>query len=356
MAKDGRNKGKAGTCPSKSPVLPCQQRFISGRFDKPQVKCGDRVGLVAAAVNIPDGTTTTFNIKQYGRGTQVATESAKLKNWLVTKKYWISKKVFRGWAPPDVVFKVSAGGTSAMSDNKLKFYKYPDFAAYTWSVTRNAPNHGINYVVKGKYDIEFKNSVLIITVKIKLLNFAGKQLPAGAGLPPLKTDKSDPPKYVPVSNKKKRSMKLDIESKLSGKWLLHRDQCLRGPHCKCLKNRECCKFKVKIKVEFVENNPHHEVNLFWGSNIQVDAKNWGRKKWRANDYAHETGHLLGWYDEYDGPGNRGAIAPASDRPPWKKNRVKGIMNVGLQVPKVYYRDFKGQFRLKTSEPWELVKK
>jgi len=337
-----------------SPELPCKEKAISGRFDRLVAKCGDKVGLIASGTNIPDDSKVTFAIRHFTKGTKVATEHATMRGGLVSKKEWVTKKAFDGWSPPTIDFRVSAAGASADSMNRLRIYNYPDFAPYTKSITRNSTNHGINYQWDSKFDVEFKDSVLTITVKIKLINYKGKQ--RRRGKPPLWKDKAG--NYVPVNAKTKQRLKRSAEKLLSGKWLLHRDQCLRGSRCKCRKNRECCKFKIKVRVMFVESGQHHEVNLFIGKNpYTVNSEDWGRVPWDNLDYGHEVGHLLGCYDEYDRKGARGAIAPPSDRPPWRRNRPGSLMHAsGKRIPKVYYRIFKGEFRLKTSEPWELVRK
>jgi hypothetical protein len=71
----------------------------------------------------------------------------------------------------------------------------------------------------------------------------------------------------------------------------------------------------------------------------------------SNAFAHEVGHLLGWYDEYP----TGACGPV----PWKNERKNAIMYFAgpyTTVPQLYYQDFKGEFRLKTDEPWDFVSK
>ena len=354
MTNGVRKRGRPGICTAGSPVLPCQQQKLAGRFDRLVAKCGDKVGLIASGANIPDGTRVTFAIRQYTKGVQVATERATMKSLLVTDKHWVTKKTFKGWEPPHVDFQVSTGGASADSMNRLRIHQYPDFASYPWSRRYNVTNRGINYQWDSKFDVEFKDSVLTITVKIKLTNYKGKQ--RRRGKPPLWKDRAG--NYVPVDAKTKQRLKRSAEKLLSGKWLLHRKNCERGTHCNCQVSRQCCKFKIKVRVMFVESGQHHEVNLFIGKNpYTVNSEDWGRVPWDNLDYGHEVGHLLGCYDEYDRKGARGAIAPPSDRPPWRRNRPGSLMHAsGKRIPKVYYRIFKGEFRLKTSEPWELVRK
>jgi hypothetical protein len=91
-------------------------------------------------------------------------------------------------------------------------------------------------------------------------------------------------------------MKADIEGKLSRKINLYRKNCAFGDACACPK-------PIVVVVDFVESGQHHEVNLYQGPG-RANAMNWTREKTRDNSWAHETGHLLDWYDEYAG----GAVA------------------------------------------------
>jgi hypothetical protein len=140
-------------------------------------------------------------------------------------------------------------------------------------------------------------------------------------------------------------MKTDIEGKLSNKHFFHRERCRRAGSCSCPRQRGCCKIRVRVVVRFVESGQHHEVNLFQGPG-QANAGNWTRVKTRANSYAHETGHLLGWYDEYSG----GATGPA---PRWQVQSGV-VMASGLRVPAEYYWDFRDWLRSKVSEPWTVM--
>ena len=333
-------KGKpgGGQCVA-SLVGVCPEPSISGRFDDMVAKCGDRIGLEADAENIPDGTKTTFRIRQYLKGVPIKTETFHLKE-LKVRKSWITKKVFKGWNPPTADFEVSADGVTAASENTYQIYQYNDFGSFTVTIPRIFRKNGvIKAQWTGAYDMEFYDGVLIITTKIKLINRQGF---FGHPLSPV---------GPPVSNTKKQQMKHDIESKLSQKWVLHREKCLRGKHCDCKTEPQCCKFPIKIQVEFVETGHHHEVDLFLGQH-PADSNNWTRTRYRTNSWAHETGHLLGWYDEYPA----GATGSYGD---WRTNRPNAIMNAGLQVPQQYYEAFRAEFKRKlaavqTDEPWKLV--
>ena len=145
----------------------------------------------------------------------------------------------------------------------------------------------------------------------------------------------------------KATMKADVEAKLTDKWLLHRKNCKRGARCDCPVDAACCKIPVKIAVEFVESSQHHDVNL-WSGRGRANSGNFTLQKTRDNSWAHETGHLLGWYDEYAGG--------ATGSPPrWLPNAATHVMNAGAVVPKTYYVDFSDWVAAKEGESFGMVK-
>jgi hypothetical protein len=333
-AKKGANKRPRNKAKQKS--LPCQQKKIKGRFDKVEVKCGSPVGFEADATNIADGKMAKFQLCLLPRQKTVLTVKRPLKTSKVRGLNWISKKLSNSWPAKELDFRVSADDVSSRSENQLKFHRYSNQASET--KTFNCAS-GI-YGWTGKFDVEFKNGLLIITIKIKLVNRKGNK-PAG-------TAAALPAVGPAVSKKVKQNMKRDIQSKLTGKWLLHRGQCQRAEKCKCPIKRKCCKFRVRINVQFVEAGQHHTVNLFRGKS-SANSNNWTRIKLRKNSWAHETGHLLGWYDEY-------ATGATGSPPRWKSVRAGAVMNTGLKVPAEYYWDFRDWYKGKTGEDWKLVKK
>lgn len=352
MGNGGSRRRVGGT------VQPCPQRHIEGWFvsqaeARSAIKCGDRIELCANSSDLPAGTPVAYRIKQCpanGRLVQnLRAVLAAVPRGAQVDKAWISRKNFRGWDDNCINFIVSGGGATADSQNERTFHRYADVAAETKTLPRDVTNHGHRYVWTGKYTIAFTNFEVVITVKIKLNNRQGPQPARGVALPAI---------GPAVDAATKRRIKQSAERILSQRWVLHRDNCQRGSRCSCNINNQCCKFKVRVVVQFVEAGAHHTVDLFQGRNrYSVNSGAWGRVPWDHLDYGHEIGHLLGWYDEYDSAGARGAIAPADKRPPWQRNRNGAIMHCsGRAVPKFYYNDFKDWLRAKTGEPWELVRR
>jgi len=314
------------------PAPPGPQVSLACNFNKTNPKCGDDILLQAQATNIPDGASILFTLKSLADNKTIRTDSARLSGSRAEKS-WRVQKPTDDWPTPEIDLAASGGGATAASSNKVTIYKYPDFAGETKTF---ACASGI-YGWTGKFDIEFKAFEVRITIKIKLVNRLGPKPAAGGAMPAAGPS---------VSDADKSSMKQDIEGKLTEKWIMHRDDCQRGAGCSCPRGRGCCKFKVKTTVEFVEAGEHHVVNLFQGRG-QANSGNWTRVKTRANSWAHETGHLLGWYDEYA----TGAVGTA---PRWIANNPGAVMNTGLAVPRTYYWDFRDWIKTKTGEDWELI--
>jgi hypothetical protein len=307
-------------------------KALKVRFDKGEARCGDVVTAMAQATEIPDGTKVEFELNT-GKGTAIVTLSESLLA-AQARKPWESKKLSDDWSDAKVILKGSAGGVSATADSELEIKKYANIA----SATKTIPCKSSHWGWDGKFDIELKDGVIHVTTKVKLINRQGAK--------PGPTD-AMPAAGAAVSDADKAAMVADIEGKLTDKNYLHREKCARSDKCDCPRSRACCKLTVQIHVQFVESGEHHTVNLFQGAG-RANATNWTRTKTRDNSWAHETGHLLGWYDEY----STGAVGAA---PRWEPNRTTAIMNVGLEVPPEYYQDFGAWVGAQVAESWKALK-
>lgn len=342
-AAEEEDGGNNSTAVSATPV--CDEepeeepKKIEGKFDKETARCGDEINLIANSTNIPDGGKVTYSIRSLCDSSTLESVEGTLSGSSSTDCL-VVKKASGDWEGADFDFKLDAAGVSGTSSNQFTVEKYEDIAVETktFDCRSRGASGTRNYRWKGAFDAESKDGLVTITTKIKLLNRSGaKPTIRGAALPAVGT---------PVSDTDKAAMKADIESKLSAKSIMHRDDCSRGSTCDCSKDYGCCKQKVKVVVEFVESGQHHEVNLFQGAG-RANASNWTRVKTRANSWAHETGHLLGWFDEY----SSGAIGSS---PRWKNSNSTAVMSTGLVVPAEYYWDFRDWLKGKTGEDWELI--
>jgi hypothetical protein len=361
MGSGGRRR-RCGPRAHGSATEPCPVRSITGRFDALIVKCGQPVGLEADGSNIPDGTTTRFSIRHFASDTMGARQAGsdrniarvqdRLRSGQVRGREWVAKKVFEGW-DRTIDFRVSAGGASADSENRLNIYQYPNITWPVQTMARSGTSRGgTTYSWTAKFEQAFTDKKFIVTVKLKLVNRAGRMPRRQTDpLPAIQTDGTGSP--VPVDDRTKRRLKRSIESFLSDRWVIHRLRCRRGRRCNCRKTRECCKFRILVRVQFVETGQHHEVNLFQGSSSWMCSDWWCRVPPGANAYAHEVGHMLGWYDEYPTGAN-----DTSSGTSWRRSRAGAIMSyagAGRLAPRLYYEQFRAAFAgRRHSEPWELL--
>jgi outer membrane protein OmpA-like peptidoglycan-associated protein len=306
--------------------------IVSCKFSKDKVYCGDEVKITAETNGIAGGDSIQICVEKMSDKSNILFSQNSISQ-NKTSTDWISKKTGPAWNGPEVSAAAASSSMKLYSTVNLAFKSY---GPYTKSTKTLNCASGI-YGWTGKFDIEVKNRRIYVNIKIKLINRLGQKPAAGAALPPV---------GPAVSAADKTSMKNDIESKLSGKRRMHRHLCKRGAACDCDPSNKCCKIPVTVDVNFVESGEHHTVNLFQG-NAQANATNWTRVKTRANSWAHETGHLLGWYDEYVG----GAVGSA---PRWKAPNNTAVMSSGLKVPKEYYWDFRDFIKNKSGEAWDIL--
>jgi hypothetical protein len=318
------NSGPDASTACGSEVAGCpQHKSISGSFKEPAVKCGDKAHVLANGVQIAEGANTSFAISRVRDHSALKTVSAPMNGQVVRDLQWSPQRPADWRKGDEFEFDVSADGETAKSSNKFKFTEYPNAGPET--KTFNCTSGSFAWT--GKFDIAFADDVITVTVKIKLVNRLGAKPAAGAALPAVGDA---------VTDADKNSMKADIEGKLSEKVKLYRKNCQFGAACSCPK-------PIKIVVQFVESGEHHSVNLFQGEG-RANATNWTRVKTRPNSWAHETGHLLAWYDEYTG----GAVGTT---PRWKANEPANVMNEGLTVPPEYGWDFRDWYAGKSGEDW-----
>jgi hypothetical protein len=318
------NQGPKANAPCDSPVMPCAaKKSIVGKFTEASAKCGDAANVEADGVLISEGAATSFSITRVRDGLNVDTVNAPMGGLKVRLAKWKLKRPAGHLKNDTFTFEVSADGASSKSSNQFIFSEIPDQASETKTIACTSGVFGWT----GKFDIKYLNDTVYVTVKIKLQNRSGPK-PESGGANPAIGD--------PVTDADKLAMRTDVEGKLSSKVKLIRTACGFGAACTCEK-------PIKIAVEFVESGEHHLVNLFQGAG-RANATNWTRVKTRENSWAHETGHLLGFYDEYTG----GATGVA---PRWLANEPANVMNVGLTVPPNYGWDFRDWMTAKTGESW-----
>lgn len=331
---------------------PCggERQLINARWREETVKCGDLAGMLADTVNIPAGTSATFTLKRVSDSSTIGTENGSTEASSVTKT-WVSKKPSEVWNGAEVKFTVAAAGLQADSqDPQLSFHRYPDIARASISGRMSSTNsEGSNFGWDKKVFAEFTDRELILTVKVHLLNRTESkpQQDKKESYSDYSTRCSAVPVGDPVSDDAKQNMKDTIEGVYRDQLFLHRHACLRGDRCDCDTGYKCCKFKVQVHVEFVETTGSmiHEVNLWPGSD-RADSNNWFREESRpGKSWAHETGHLMGFYDEY----RTGATGSA----PWRPSVPASLMGSGTDVYDYHMEEFRAWYSTNGGEEFDL---
>jgi hypothetical protein len=306
-----------------SPPPAAIQKAVAGRFTQASVKCGDPGHVQADGTNIAEGATTTFTVRPSAGGEALATVSAAMNGQAVRGLDWRPRRPRRAARGDTYEFVVEADGQRAVSSNRFSFHEYPAVDPETVTLARRSGRFGWT----GRYSIKFGSDHVTVSVKIRLVNRLGAKPEPGEAQPPIGD---------PVSPADKAAMKADIESKLSQKVSLYRSACRFGTDCSC-------PVPVRVLVSFVESGEHHVVDLYQG-NAQANALQWTRIRTRDNSWAHETGHLLGWFDEYP----TGAVGPT---PRWQSSAPTHVMSTGTTVPPEYAWDFRDWYASKSGEGW-----
>jgi hypothetical protein len=315
---------------------------LAARWRTTPIKCGDEVVLEAETENVEAGTDATFHVKKLSDGAEVASGTGKVTGNAASHT-WQSKKPSSDWpAGHELGLSVDAAGVTHQG-GEAAFHHYPPIAHQTRVHHRNPVGFR---AFDGRYTIEFtEKRQLTVVVRVKLINKQGAR-------PAREADYGTVANGPAVADADKATMKAAIQKILSKRLDLHRKGCKREDGCDCPRENTCCKLEVVVKVRFVEDHAHHTVNL-WPGSARADCENWHVVESRPGlSWAHEVGHLLGWYDEYPG----GAHAPPADNANgrWLADRPRGIMGPGSIVYWDHLEDIRYWFVGKTGEQWRLI--
>ncbi|MBM4330025.1 MAG: hypothetical protein FJ117_02175 [Deltaproteobacteria bacterium] len=330
---------------------PCgEPQLINARWREETVKCGDEAGMLAETVNIPAGTDATFTLKRTSDNGTITSETSNTQPSSVTGT-WISQKPSDTWNGAEVKFTAAAAGLRADSrDAQLSFHRYANIAQATISGRMASTNReGKNFGWDKKVHIEFTDRQMVLTVKVHFLNRTQPR--------PERGKKEEPADYrtrceaVPIGGPVPEDVKQNIKNTIEGVYReqlhLHRHDCRRGNACNCNLRYQCCKFKVEVRAEFVETSGDmiHEVNL-WPGSARANSNHWHRIESRpGKTWAHELGHLMGFYDEYP--------EGATGSPPWQPDVEDSLMGSGTDVYDYHLEEFRSWFCTQSSEQFDL---
>jgi len=307
-------------------------------WDKADCCCGDEVALSLETENL-EGLSVTLNIvRKCGKPKAIGTIAAKIAGEASNPK-WLAR---RGPYQKTVKLEAKAAGIGGpkKSSNELEVKAPTDTKETIGPTTRTTPkfvkqnipgigqtwvNSGTNYGWNLCYEIKLEKGQVIVTKKIDF----------------------DPQVGASATKKKKSKWKKQIENIWDNKFKLHRTDCKRRDSCDC-GVWGCCLFPIRVRCEWGSGHGD-KVELHAGAN---DANGWGSGKWWYSHTwweatknvpttvrAHEFGHLIGMFDEYE--------AGACDAARRYTNEPSSIMNVGSRVYFRHMKEFQDWFHGKT---------
>lgn len=267
--------------PEQPPEYSCgQTRWIDA-----SKYCGDNARLECTITGGPPDGSATVEILHPTSGSVIQTISAQLTGGRV-EATWVAKAQTANWRTDQIRFRVRAAGLTCTSSNAFTFRARPTTGTINQDFMRGCPNGSQHRTI---YDLKLEANRVLQTLKIQAW--------------------SDP--AVPQATR--TAFQVEAESRAQTVWnngfrnkKFHRHNCRRGASCNC--TFDCCKAGYRLDVRFVSSGQHRRVKVIpqpnpaaptIGSWCRYDDSEWGYPaKALTSTYAHETGHMLGLYDEY----------------------------------------------------------
>jgi hypothetical protein len=349
--------------PVAAPTQPCSSpppgtdppALINARWQETEVKCGDNATMLADTQRIPAGEAATFTVKQVSDSSTVDTVNSTTGASSIQGTE-VARKPTDDWAPapdllPELKFTVAAHGLTADSaDPQLALHRYANIRRRNFNQHMTSGVYGWERRVR----VELTDRVLIIHVPIKVKNRSAARPVRAAGESDAAFDtRCEAVAFAELTAAEKRSFRGKIERVFRHKKALHRHRCTGGCGHQCA--RKCCKFEIKVIVDFYNSTnatPASVVNLWpGGAGDRPNAANWF-KAHTGPVFAHEVGHLMGFYDEYDYNPH-----PAWGPAPWRHPHAGHVMDdYGGRLANYYFQIYATWLAnsARTGEPWDVV--
>jgi hypothetical protein len=326
----------------------------------------------ARTQNIAAGTEATFTIKKIADNSTLATQTASTGASSV-EATWVSQKPSDDWGNAEIKFSVAAGGVSANSEgDQLSFHQYADIASVYInqyiSSTPDAVNHPtVRYGWYQKVEVELDDGVLKIHVPIIVTR--------RQGMPPKRRKREDYGTWRERCNSAtmvgdgnlsaadKTAYKDLIEGIYRRQMALHRTGCGRHSEdagCPDRCSRKCCRLEIEVVVDLHDRGTYPnatEVNL-WQGEGRANSSNWYTGDWQPAErrnyaFAHEVGHLMGFFDEYE-HSTPPAWGPAGSS--WQHPNAGALMDYGTRLETYYFDEYATWLgdASRTGEGWAVV--
>lgn len=352
--------------PVAAPTQPCSSpppgteppALINARWQETEVKCGDNATMLADTQRIPAGEPATFTVKQVSDSSTLDTVNSTTSASSVQGAE-VARKPTDDWAPPpdllpELKFTVAAAGLTADSaDPQLALHRYANIRRRNFNRNMTSVGAVANYGWERRVKVELTDRVFIIHVPIKVKKRSANKpaQAAGEGGAAFAT-RCEAIAFTELTAAEKRRFRRKIESKFRQKRALHRHRCTGDCGHQCA--RKCCKFEIKVVVDFYNSTnatPASVVSLWpGGADPRADSANWFAPDDDAV-FAHEVGHLMGFYDEYNPDGAWGAA-------PWRHTHPGYLMgpDTGRRLAPYYFQVYATWLgaSARTGEPWDVV--
>jgi hypothetical protein len=265
-----------------------------------QAYCGDNANLQVTVTPTPPDGNVSVNVMDNAAGNSVATLTGAMTGGKA-QLTWMAKAYSANWRTDKVTFSatVSSVGASGNSSNQFTFKNRPTAAWET--VSQASPQPGNGFGPPGeRYDRTLEANQVHLKLKFRTQAHT---------LPCTYYNCNTGTAGAALDTTKQASAKTLIETVwnngFSGKHF-HRTGCGRGNTCDC--TYDCCKVVFQLEVVFVTSGENVLITIH-PQNPPTQAQiacsmGWGGADWAdppfdpGSAYPHETGHVLGQYDEY----------------------------------------------------------
>lgn len=275
--------------------------------------CGDNVNLQVTCTPTPPNGNVSINVMDKATGNSLTTLTAAMTAGSA-QATWVAKAYSANWRTDQVTFSATVTTVNAvgMSSNQFTFKNRPTAGWET--VSQASPQPGNGFGPPGeRYDRTLEANQVHYKIKFR-------------------TQAHTLPCTYYNCNTGKAGAALDATKQANAKTLIetvwnngfssmhfHRTGCQRGKTCNC--TYDCCKVGFHLDIVFVDSGENvlitiHPQNPPGQAQIAC-SMGWGGADWAdppfdpASAYPHETGHVMGQYDEYPtGATDQSGVEPA----------------------------------------------
>jgi hypothetical protein len=319
-------------------ATPCGSgsKWVNAKWIDTNACCGDQVKMEAEASPAPADGDARIEIRD-SQGKVIDMLDAKLTGGKVACA-WAAKAYSENWRKDETYFAVSAATVEGIMVSTNKFL----FKARTttgWNKLKlNLPGARNKFKAPGSpHYLRLEADCVHESLKISVI--------------------PDQRGYFSPDKKDKAKASIEAVWNSFGPRRFHRAKCQRGSACDC--SYDCCKAGYRFDVNFVDSGYDCQVTMMT-QDEHTDYKNPNMWTWtdpppEPTVYAHEVGHLLYHYDEYE----EGATDPTNEQPAKSDSLMACYDASGNPANKLYNRHFRWALKhlneqVGGDDPYEII--